>query len=214
LLPEYQQQHTCTVWIQGTGALILALAGGWRWLDLGVGGAVLVTEPDGVRIMAGGTHSLLRRVPDPLVSVLEIGSTSPGALLYDARRLFDAQDARATAELLDILRAGNLPVAAATCLRAAAGELDPEKQAALVRAACYGRAYCSLDEGADREVAAAYSRQATVDVARKLRVLNALRDESGWYSSLSLYQCLVVDSFVVQGIACFDDIAFCLLVAN
>lgn len=50
----------------------------------------------GVRIITGGAHQLLRRVPPPAARVLELGSTHPGALLYDARRLFDAQDARAT----------------------------------------------------------------------------------------------------------------------
>jgi hypothetical protein len=48
--------------------------------------------------MTSTRHQLLRRVPPPAVRVLEMGSTCPGALLYDARRLFDAQDARATGE--------------------------------------------------------------------------------------------------------------------
>lgn len=52
----------------------------------------------GVRVITSDRHQLLRRVPPAAASVLEIGSTSPGALLYDARRLFDAQDARATGE--------------------------------------------------------------------------------------------------------------------
>lgn len=56
----------------------------------------LPSPPPGVRIITSDRHQLLRRVPPPCVSCLEIGSTSPGALLYDARRLFDAQDARAT----------------------------------------------------------------------------------------------------------------------
>lgn len=50
----------------------------------------------GLRVISADSHLLLRRVPPPAARVLEIGSTSPGALLYDARRLFDAQDARAT----------------------------------------------------------------------------------------------------------------------
>lgn len=54
--------------------------------------------PAGLRIMTSTSHQLLRRVPPPAVRVLEMGSTCPGALLYDARRLFDAQDARATGE--------------------------------------------------------------------------------------------------------------------
>lgn len=67
-------------------------------------------------MVSASGHQLLRRVPRPAASCLEMGSTSPGALLYDARRLFDAQDARATGEPsplcgaipLGVLRAGRL----------------------------------------------------------------------------------------------------------
>lgn len=93
-----------------------------------------------------------------------------------------AQDARATGELLEILRCGDLPSAAATCLAAAAAELDPCKQAGLLRAACYGAAFCALDPAAARGgggVAGALGdkagRRAAADVAHRLRLLNALR---------------------------------------
>lgn len=82
---------------QGLGGLLVTLDGAWRWWDVGGGGAAaFVPEVDGLRVLSSDRHVLLRRVPPPSVSCLEIGSTSPGALLYDARRLFDAQDARAT----------------------------------------------------------------------------------------------------------------------
>eukprot|EP00887_Chlorella_sp_A99_P002232 scaffold10.g2232.t1 len=144
---------------EGSGALLVTLDGCWRWWDLGAGGAAaLVTEVDGLRVLTNTASHLLRKVPPPLASALEIGSTSPGALLYDARRLYDAQaswpaprqaqakakwgrDARATAELLEILRSGDLPSAVSTCLAAAAAELNPKKQAALLRASCYGHAF-------------------------------------------------------------------------
>lgn len=78
------------------------LAGGWRLPEHPVG-CTFVTrccfhfpESAGVRVILSDRHLLLRAVPPPAASCLEIGSTSPGALLYDARRLFDAQDARAT----------------------------------------------------------------------------------------------------------------------
>ncbi|EFN53979.1 hypothetical protein CHLNCDRAFT_135924 [Chlorella variabilis] len=170
---------------EGLGALLVPLEGGWRWWDVGGGGAAaFATEVDGVRIITGGAHQLLRRVPPPAARVLELGSTHPGALLYDARRLFDAQDARATA---------------------AAAELDPLKQAALLKASCYGRAFTALEPGAGGPRVGASpgpgaggsggggsragtpsggggggggggGRPRAVDVARRLRVLNALRD--------------------------------------
>ena len=87
-----------------------------------------------------------------------------------------SQDARATAELLEILRSGDLPAAAATCLAAAAAELDPHKQAALLRASCYGRAFCALDPASGGLVGAgdAASRREPAEVARRLRLLNSL----------------------------------------
>ena len=42
-------------------------------------GAALVPECDGVRVVAGQRHHLLRRVPDCLTDVFRIGSTAPGA---------------------------------------------------------------------------------------------------------------------------------------
>lgn len=197
-------------------------------------------------------HDLLRAVPPAAVRVLEMGSTAPGALLYDARRLFDAQDARATGgpacltrkrhlipeapvsrrsvhspplphtqhlhtrpscttqpqaagELLELARGSELGPAADDCLAAAAAELDPLKQAALLKAACYGRAFRVLEPGADSWAdsrAAGRSsggggggggggegelglppvdpRRRTVEVARRLRLLNALREPGGW----------------------------------
>ncbi|KAK9823042.1 hypothetical protein WJX81_002597 [Elliptochloris bilobata] len=127
-------------------------------------GAALVPECDGVRMVTATRHDLLRRVPDCLADVFRIGSTAPGALLYDARALFDAQDARADEVLRSI--AGALPNAVRTCLAAASAELDLARQAALLKAACYGRAFCAAD---------ALPRDAILTVARHLRILNALR---------------------------------------
>ena len=39
---------------------------------------VLTPEVDGVRILTSQRHELLRRVPDALVDIFRIGSTSPG----------------------------------------------------------------------------------------------------------------------------------------
>ncbi|KAL4852826.1 hypothetical protein ACK3TF_006093 [Chlorella vulgaris] len=184
---------------EGVGALLVTLEGGWRWWDVGSGGpAAFAAEVDGLRIMTSTRHQLLRRVPPPAVRVLEMGSTCPGALLYDARRLFDAHDARATGELLELVRGGEVGAAAEDCLAAAAAELDPLKQAALLKASCYGRAFKALEPGAGSSGGGNNGgggsggtqsgggngkgpgdrRRLTVDVARRLRVLNALRDST------------------------------------
>ena len=51
--------------------------------------AFLVPEVDGLRIVTNRSTQLLRRVNDRLVEIFQIGSTSPGATLFDARTLFD-----------------------------------------------------------------------------------------------------------------------------
>ena len=88
------------------------------------------------------------------------------------------------------MRSGELPSAVADCLAAAAAELDPLKQAALLKASCYGRAFQALEPTVVAAAAAGEAsrgsgggggdaRRGTVEVARRLRVLNALRQPGG-----------------------------------
>ncbi len=56
---------------------MVTLGGEWRWWDLDAS-AALVPEVDGLRLLTNQGHYFMRRVPEALVSVLEIGSTSPG----------------------------------------------------------------------------------------------------------------------------------------
>lgn len=56
-----------------------------------------------------------------------------GALLFDARQLFQQQNARADEALRSIV--GQLPQAVATCVDAAVADLDPLRQAALMKVA-------------------------------------------------------------------------------
>ena len=55
-----------------------------------------------------------------------------GALLFDARQLFEQQNARADEALRSIVR--QLPQAVASCVEAAGADLDPVRQAALMKA--------------------------------------------------------------------------------
>lgn len=54
-----------------------------------------------------------------------------GALLFDARQLFEQQNARADEALRSIV--GQLPQAVATCVDAAGAEMDSIRQAALMK---------------------------------------------------------------------------------
>ncbi|KAL6779789.1 VPS16 [Auxenochlorella protothecoides x Auxenochlorella symbiontica] len=165
---------------EGVGLLLVGLGGAARWRAHPPGAGprpALSPEPDGLRLAGGAAHWLLRAVPPAQRSVLEMGSLEPGALLFDARRLYEAGDARATAELLELVRAGTLPAAVAACLAAAAAELDPARQEALLRAACYGRAFLGIDPALPNAAdVPGLGRRDALEVARSLRVLNALHD--------------------------------------
>lgn len=137
--------------------------GDWVRYALDECDVVVVPELDSCRLVSTTTHELLRRVPDCLVQVYRPGSTAPAAQLWDARQLFDERNVRADKMLRDLRP--HLGDAVATCLQAAGLELSVPRQRALMRAAVFGRVFCSeLSPGLVHEAASA------------LRVLNALRD--------------------------------------
>lgn len=63
---------------------------------------ILIPECDGVRILSNSTMEFLQRVPDSTVSIFQIGSTEPGALLYDALDHFDRHSAKVSSCFLPI----------------------------------------------------------------------------------------------------------------
>mmetsp|Transcript_15272 Transcript_15272/g.46155 ORF Transcript_15272/g.46155 Transcript_15272/m.46155 type:complete len:862 (+) Transcript_15272:225-2810(+) len=126
---------------------------------------LVVPEVDGARLLTRDTCQLLRRVPAPLAQIFSVGSTAPGAVLYDARELFDEHSPRADGLLRSI--AAELPAAVAACVSAAVADLDPLRQAQLLKSACYGRAFVP---------AGGFPRDGIVSVVRRLRILNALRE--------------------------------------
>eukprot|EP00873_Tetraselmis_striata_P045222 jgi/Tetstr1/465486/TSEL_010170.t1 len=122
--------------------------------------AMLVSEVDGLRIVGNSSTQLLRRVADCLVDIFRIGATSPGATLLDARTLFDQEDAKADELLRSIT---DLEEAITSCCDAASAELNVARQKMLMKAACYGKAFCP-----------GYPKDTLHTVAQKLRVLNCL----------------------------------------
>ncbi|KAI8468744.1 MAG: vacuolar protein sorting-associated protein 16 [Monoraphidium minutum] len=145
---------------------LLLLAGPYGdWLRLPAAGPMaLVSEVDGLRVVTEATHMMLRRVADPLLQVYRPGSTSPAATLWSARDYFDAGSARADRLLRDIR--DSLPDAVRTCIDAAGLEMNAPRQRALMRAAAFGRPFCPPS----------FPPLLMRDVARKLRILNAVRE--------------------------------------
>jgi len=141
----------------------------------------LTPEIDGLRIFTERQCAFFRKIPGSLTTTLELGSTSPAALLYDARKLLEDRDPRSATQILDILRTGDLQTAVLDCLLAAeSAAFDPETQEHLMKAACYGRNFLGLkitkegkyDENGNLERERFYNM---VDTVCLLRVLNALR---------------------------------------
>ncbi|KIS68033.1 uncharacterized protein UMAG_11636 [Mycosarcoma maydis] len=123
----------------------------------------LVSEIDGVRIVACDRHEFLQKVSDVSSRVFRPGSNDPAALLFEAAEQFSAKSSRAD-EGIRAIRS-SLPDAVDCCLRAAAYEWDLTWQKRLLKAASFGKSFIEL-----------YDPTAFVDMARTLRVLNATRN--------------------------------------
>ncbi|URE32371.1 vacuolar protein sorting-associated protein 16 [Musa troglodytarum] len=138
----------------------------------------LIPECDGVRILSNSSMEFLQRVPDSTVSIFQVGSTLPAALLYDALEHFDRCSSKAD-ENLRLIRS-SLAEAVETCIDAAGHEFDVSRQRTLLRAASYGRAFCSQ-----------FPRDHFQEMCKILRVLNAVRNhEIGIPLSIQQYKLL------------------------
>jgi hypothetical protein len=148
------------------GVLLVGPFGDWIKLDYEAeGGVRIVQEADCVRLISPGAHELLQQVPAPLFSIRRIGSTDPGALLADAATAFADGDARCDETIRTLIAEDSLADAVSECMAAAGHEWDTGAQRSLLRAAGYGKSF-----------EPSFARDAFVETAQRLRVLNACRD--------------------------------------
>eukprot|EP01105_Mastigella_eilhardi_P020596 TRINITY_DN4916_c0_g1_i1.p1 TRINITY_DN4916_c0_g1~~TRINITY_DN4916_c0_g1_i1.p1 ORF type:complete len:904 (+),score=217.69 TRINITY_DN4916_c0_g1_i1:217-2712(+) len=122
----------------------------------------LLTECDGARIISQEKCEFLQRVPEVIVNIFQIGSTSAGAMLYDAVDHFAAKSSKADENLRSIK--DDLAAAVDCCIEAAGHEFNPKLQLSLLKAASFGKTF--LDS---------YPHQKYVSMCKTLRVLNAVR---------------------------------------
>lgn len=135
------------------------------WLNFPYSEAVhLVAERDSCRIITTSTCEMLQRVPASTEAITRIGSTEAAALLYDAMDAFEEGDPKSDENIRSIAATNQLGDAVQSCIAAAAAEFSVERQQQLLKAASYGKAFCSDLDPAE-----------FVDTARKLRVLNDVR---------------------------------------
>ena len=135
------------------------------WLNFPYDGAVqLIAEPDCCRIITSTQCDMLQRVNSATEAIRKIGSTDPAALLYDAMEAFEEGDPKSDENIRSIAEANQLQDAIQSCINAAAAEFDIGRQQTLLKAASYGKTFCSDCDPSD-----------FVDTARKLRALNHIR---------------------------------------
>ncbi|KAJ3195190.1 hypothetical protein HK101_000900 [Irineochytrium annulatum] len=148
-----------------------------EWIKYTIDSPVhLVTEIDGVRIIcrlhrisaffdrgpASDKSFFLEKVPAPVEDVFKIGSTTPGAILYDAYDHFERKSARADENVRNIR--SQLTEAVNTCLEAAAYETDQYRQRMCLKAASFGKSFLI-----------SYNAERFVKMCKTIRILNALR---------------------------------------
>ncbi|WFD43366.1 Vacuolar protein sorting-associated protein 16 [Malassezia psittaci] len=117
----------------------------------------------GLQMVHTEAHEFLNRVEAESEAVLRPGSTDVAAILLEASQLAQSNDPRAY-EMIQALRI-NLQTAIQVCISAASQAWDVHTQQRLLKAALFGKTF--LDE---------YDTSSYLEVARTLRVLNAVRD--------------------------------------
>lgn len=135
------------------------------WLNYPYNGAVtVISELDCCRIITSSTCEILQRVPPSTEAIKRIGSTDPGALLYDATEGYLEGDPKSDDIIRSIALTNQLQYAVKSCISAASAEFDITRQQAFYRAASYGKAFCQN-----------FDPEEFVEIGKKLRILNDIR---------------------------------------
>ncbi|CAI5715278.1 unnamed protein product [Peronospora destructor] len=147
---------------------------------------VLAQEVDCCRVYTASSHDIVLRVPTCVENIKGVGSTAPAAMLYQALDAFDSGDAKADEHIRFILSQNALEDAIKDCVNAAGSEFEYASQTTLLRAASYGK--CFVDSAMDASSAlpggtgtgggnTMMDAEMFVDMCRKIRTLNALRQQ-------------------------------------
>lgn len=126
------------------------------------GKVVVFPEIDGIRTLTNEKHDFFTRLPDIVVDIFKLGSTSPAAILRDCVEQLDKKSPKADENLMII--SDKLVEAVDSCVEAAGFEMEPYWQKKLLRAASFGKSACEL-----------YNSDKFVKMCDYLRVLNCVR---------------------------------------
>jgi hypothetical protein len=174
------------------GILMVGPYGDWlRFPCENQGNLYLIPEIDCCRVVSDVSVEVLQRVPPSTSLLLRIGSIEPAAMLLDASDAFDSGSASSDEAARAITKTGMLLEAIEDCTGAAAREFDIATQKRLLRAASYGMHFIfrspkerrnimggSIQDANDENSLTMPSRVTVkfVQTARKLRILNAVRN--------------------------------------
>lgn len=146
---------------------------------------VLCQEIDCCRVYSASAHDIVIRVPTCVENIKGVGSTAPAAMLFQALDAYDSGDAKADEHIRFIITQNTLEDAIKDCVEAAGSEFDYASQTTLLRAASYGK--CFVDSAMDSsstasskglaDGASSLDAELFVEMCRKIRVLNALRQQ-------------------------------------
>jgi vacuolar protein sorting-associated protein 16 len=170
------------------GLLMVGPYGDWlRFPYESTENVFLISEIDCCRVITDSAVELLQRVPPATASLLSIGSIDTTAMLLDASDAYHSGSPTSDEATRSMLESGSLDESVETCMDSATKEFDIDTQKRLLRAATYGMHFgfkkrdsvlggpvtgSSLNSGIlPSKIACNF-----VQAARKLRVLNALRN--------------------------------------
>ncbi|KAJ3259192.1 hypothetical protein HK103_002839 [Boothiomyces macroporosus] len=165
--------------------IILLVGPSGDYLKFSYEGVVqLVSEIDCARIISSEKCEVINRVPKANVDIFRIGSTSPSAILYDAREQYDEKSPKADENIRSIRL--YLSQAVDACIEAAGNEFEVNLQKSILKAASFGKAFLDY-----------YPSARLVDMNRSLRILNAIRHpDVGIPLTISQYQELTAEGLV------------------
>mmetsp|Transcript_36896 Transcript_36896/g.41534 ORF Transcript_36896/g.41534 Transcript_36896/m.41534 type:complete len:1104 (-) Transcript_36896:41-3352(-) len=175
------------------GILMVGPYGDWlRFPYENQGNLYLIPEIDCCRVISDTSVEMLQRVPPATALLLRIGSIEPAAMLLDASDAFDSGSISSDEAAHAITKTGMLSEAIEGCADAAAKEFDIPTQKRLLRAASYGMHFMFKNSKGSRNVMGGSIYKDSedesvltmpslvtlkfVETAKKLRILNALRN--------------------------------------
>ena len=197
------------------GVLMVGPYGDWlRFPYDGVQNVHLCAEMDCCRVITDKGVEILQRVPPATANMLRIGSIEPAAMLLDASDAFQSGSPASDEAARAITRTGLLMDAIEVCVDAATKEFDVAMQKRLLRAASYGMHF-DYKDGSARGVMGGktngYEEHNTrpsevammfVEAAKKVRVMNALRDPAvGFVLTVAQFDSIEAHGVIARLIA-------------